>query len=107
MDANTKNLAEFARLALRFRLLAPASIVAWDDALVADRDVPEPWFIDLALAKPSDRSPASSSHDLKSLEFSSQAFRGAVDRRDTDHQPIVESDRQRRKRVPARSVGPE
>jgi hypothetical protein len=52
MEANSKDLVEFARLALRFRLLAPPSIVAWADALIPDRDIPEPWLIDLALAKP-------------------------------------------------------
>ena len=52
MEANSKDLGEFARLALRFRLLAPPSIVAWADALIADRDIPAPWLIDLALAKP-------------------------------------------------------
>jgi hypothetical protein len=59
-----------------------------------------------ALGQQNELTPIISFHDLKSLEFSSQAFRGAVDRRDTDRQPIVETDRQRRKRNPARSDGP-
>ena len=50
MDANYKDLAEFARLGLRFRVVAPASIVAWADGIIASGDIPEPWLIDLALA---------------------------------------------------------
>lgn len=45
-----KDLAEFARLGLRF--LAPASIVAWADGLIAGGGIAAPWLIDLALATP-------------------------------------------------------
>ena len=52
MEANDKDLAEFARLGLRFRILAPTSITTWADGIIADGDIPEPWLIDLAVPPP-------------------------------------------------------
>lgn len=50
MRANHRDIAEFARLGLRFHLLAASAITAWAEGVVAEVDVPEPWLIDLALA---------------------------------------------------------
>lgn len=50
MEPNCKDLAEFARLGLRFRILTLSSVTAWADGLIAETDCPAPWLIDLALA---------------------------------------------------------
>lgn len=50
METNAKDLAELARLGLRFGVVSPAAIIAWADGLIAAGAIPEPWLIDLALA---------------------------------------------------------
>ncbi len=51
MELSSRDLAEFALLGLQSKVLIPASITAWADGLIADGDIPEPWLIDLALAR--------------------------------------------------------
>lgn len=50
MEPNGKDLAEFARLALRFRILPRSSVTTWADGIIAQTDCPAPWLIDLAMA---------------------------------------------------------
>lgn len=50
MGATSKDIAEFARLGLRFRILTLQSVVVWADHLIEESDVPETWVIDLAMA---------------------------------------------------------
>lgn len=47
-------LADFASDALRFRLLDPAKVVAWADAMIDEVDIARPWMMDLSLANPND-----------------------------------------------------
>jgi hypothetical protein len=47
-------LADCASYALRFKLIEPAKIVAWADALIAESELPAPWMIDLSLVDKSD-----------------------------------------------------
>jgi hypothetical protein len=54
MEVSIKDLAEFARLGLRFHILTPSAVVEWADRLIAESDVPAPWVIDLSLSRPND-----------------------------------------------------
>jgi hypothetical protein len=46
-----KDLAEFARLGLRFQVLPLSSIVAWADIMILEGDIPDNWLMDLATVK--------------------------------------------------------
>jgi hypothetical protein len=53
LKPNPRDLAEFALLALRFRILAAATVIEWADGIIESGDASPPsWVIDLALAKP-------------------------------------------------------
>jgi len=52
MSPNHKDLAEFARLALRYNLLGGPPVVAWADSVIAESEYAPTWAIDLALARP-------------------------------------------------------
>jgi hypothetical protein len=51
---NNRILADFARDAVYFELLAPARVVAWADSLIATSKLPPPWLLDLSLVNTSD-----------------------------------------------------
>ncbi|MEI8379855.1 MAG: hypothetical protein WCJ09_06990 [Planctomycetota bacterium] len=50
MEPNGKDLAEFARLGLRFHILPLSSVTTWADGIIAETNFPAPWLIDLAMA---------------------------------------------------------
>ncbi len=50
MEPNGKDLAEFASLSLRFRILPLSSVTTWADGIIAETDCSAPWLIDLAMA---------------------------------------------------------
>ena len=51
MEASARDLAEFARLGLRFRLLPPSAIIEWADRTIVESEIPTPWVIELSLSK--------------------------------------------------------
>lgn len=51
METTQKDIAEFARLGLRFRILTLHSVVAWADRLIEESDAPQAWVIELAMAE--------------------------------------------------------
>jgi hypothetical protein len=53
-EANAKDLAEFARHAIRFSLLDYTSIRSWGDTILSSQAVSPLWAIELACAKASD-----------------------------------------------------
>ena len=46
-----KDIAEFARIGLRFQVLPLSSVVAWADIMILEGDIPDNWLMDLATAK--------------------------------------------------------
>lgn len=52
MTPNYKDIAEFAKLMVRFEFLDGARIIAWADSIIAELDEPPYWAIELALAGP-------------------------------------------------------
>jgi hypothetical protein len=50
MTPNRKDVAEFLRLGLRYRVISIESVVAWADEVIAEDDEPPAWAIELAFA---------------------------------------------------------
>jgi hypothetical protein len=51
MTPTDKDLAEFATLGLRVRLLETAQVQSWADSVIAAHDEPPVWAIDLSMAQ--------------------------------------------------------
>ena len=51
MQPTDKDLAEFALLALEFKLIGLPQIVAWGDKVIEARDDPPTWALDLSMAQ--------------------------------------------------------
>ena len=59
MEASVKDIAEFARLGIRFHVLPVSSIVTWADHMIEAGDIPANWLMDLATAKDGETADAS------------------------------------------------
>jgi hypothetical protein len=49
MAFSSRDLADFARKAIEFRLLGPTAVVTWADSMIAAEDAPPSWAIELSL----------------------------------------------------------
>ena len=49
MTPTDKDLAEFARLGLEYKLLGLPNLVAWGDEVIESRDDPPTWALDLSM----------------------------------------------------------
>ncbi len=49
MTPTDKDYAEFARLALEYKLLGLSNLVAWGDEVIETRDDPPTWALDLSM----------------------------------------------------------